>query len=77
MNSEPQGVLYKREMLRVLIAVHFAHQSQMPRNGGATSFYAIFRKLSRSRNISIGTATINGRRTNTGRKYWARRSTGR
>ena len=76
MNLEPQGALSKRKMLKVLIAVRFAHQSQMARNGAATSFYAIFRRAP-IRNISIGSAAINGRRTNAGRKYLARRSTGR
>jgi hypothetical protein len=33
MNLEPQGALSKRKMLKVLIAVRFAHQSQMARNG--------------------------------------------
>lgn len=75
MNSEPQGVLSKRNMLEVLIAVRFARQSRMPRNGAATSFYAIFHRVSLIRNIS-GNAPINRRRTNTGRNYWARRSTG-
>jgi hypothetical protein len=46
------------------------------RNGAATTFYAIFRKVSRIRNISIGNAVINGQRINPGRKYLARRSTG-
>jgi len=77
MNSETQGVLSRREMLKVLTAVSFAHQSQMARNDAATSFYAIFRRGSPIRNSWIGSAAINGRRTNIGGKYLTRRSTGR
>jgi hypothetical protein len=64
-------------MLKSFAAVSFAaKRSRIVRNGAATTFYAIFRKVSRIRNISIGNAVINGQRINPGRKYLARRSSG-
>jgi hypothetical protein len=42
MNSEPQAALSKRNMLKVLIAVCFAHQSRMARKRCRNKFLRYF-----------------------------------
>jgi plasmid replication initiation protein len=54
MHSERQGALFKLRILKAVATVSFANRSRRARYGAATSFYDIFRAVSRIKNISIG-----------------------